>query len=357
MNKIAFKKVFVFIFSVILMSCGKAYIVNEATKSEDPLPPVTSPEPQQVVYNIGDSENFNLIDESFNMVYVPSGLTFPINLYDTDTATSDTPYFIAETHVTYALWYEVVSWAVNNAYFFENLGKEGSMGQADASPTANLYHPVTHISWRDAVVWSNALTEYFNELNNTDYTVVYTYNNQPIRNSSAAADVAFDNLVEEIDADGFRLPSSMEWELSARYRGSNTVNTVQAIVNDINFSLPEDGIFWTRGNSASGASSDTSDEIATRDVAWYLGGSNSTSEVCQLRPNALGLCDMTGNAFVWTSTWIPNPNFKVRTIRGGSYNNLAGFLRLGFPIGMMENAPDTMLETVTLGMRLAKTAN
>jgi sulfatase modifying factor 1 len=42
-----------------------------------------------------------------------------------------------------------------------------------------------------------------------------------------------------------------------------------------------------------------------------------TTPVCSFPPNSIGLCDMAGNVWQWTSTDFPVPNEK--TIRGGSY--------------------------------------
>jgi formylglycine-generating enzyme required for sulfatase activity len=67
----------------------------------------------------------------------------------------------------------------------------------------------------------------------------------------------------------FRLPVSKEWEMAARYRRSDTTNTVQDTIYGTDFSNPADGIFWTRGDSASGAADLHSNSDASSEVAWY----------------------------------------------------------------------------------------
>jgi formylglycine-generating enzyme required for sulfatase activity len=62
-------------------------------------------------------------------------------------------------------------------------------------------------------------------------------------------------------ATGFRLPSSNEWELAARWRGSDPTNTVSGYTNP----------YFTKGDSASGATADYNDTAASGDVAWYDG--------------------------------------------------------------------------------------
>lgn len=67
------------------------------------------------------------------------------------------------------------------------------------------------VSWRDSIVWTNALSEMLG------YEPVYTYEEKVIRDSTN--DTACDNAEQEKTATGFRLPKSNEWELAARYKG------------------------------------------------------------------------------------------------------------------------------------------
>ena len=48
-----------------------------------------------------------------------------------------TPYAIGKYEVTYGLWKEVYSWAIDNGYRFVNHGREGSMGKDGAAATKN----------------------------------------------------------------------------------------------------------------------------------------------------------------------------------------------------------------------------
>ena len=77
-------------------------------------------------------------------------------------------------------------------------------------------HPVTIVNWRSAMVWCNALTEWYNAQKGTSYACVYTsdaaYTN-PIRDSqdgiygssSNPAAGSFDNPYVNPNAKGFRL--------------------------------------------------------------------------------------------------------------------------------------------------------
>jgi formylglycine-generating enzyme required for sulfatase activity len=99
----------------------------------------------------------------------------------------------------------------------------------------------------------------------------------------------------------YRLPSEAEWEYAARGRG--------------------------RIERYAGG-----DDVDA--VAWYSANSgNRTHPACQKKPNALGLCDMSGNVWQWTADWFgqdyyresPRSNPKgpsegtKRVFRGGSW--------------------------------------
>ena len=131
------------------------------------------------------------------------------------------PFSINKYETTYALWYEVRTQAEKYGYNFANPGQPGSMGRRAAIPNEeNSNQPVTMISWYDAIVWCNALSELQNR------TPCYLYEGKVLRDSS---DTASCDLAECIwDNDGFRLPCESEWEYASRRtrRGFQTGNSV-----------------------------------------------------------------------------------------------------------------------------------
>jgi formylglycine-generating enzyme required for sulfatase activity len=275
----------------------------------------------------------------FKMVSVPvpefAIIIFPTGIDDDDYAEINYAYEIGETEVTYELWYAVRTWAEANEYtFYENPsypgtpGQEGNDGSPGAAPTTAKQQPVTRVAWFDAVVWLNALTEWVNEQTGSELTPVYYYDDvtfdQVAKNSDPTSFTTegghtHPSAYAKIGATGFRLPTSEEWEMAARWQESygNTVGS---------YSNP----WFTTGNSASGAAYPCTDTMATGAVAWYSGNSDGkTHEVGQLAANGLDLYDMSGNVWEWCFDWSGVPG-SSRILRGGSWSWIPDALQVGY---------------------------
>jgi len=103
----------------------------------------------------------------------------------TQSIVSDTilsPFEMNAYETTYGLWYSVLQQALEAGYEFENPGQEGSYGRRGRAPSPDGYfQPVTTITWRDAIVWCNALSE------QSGLTPCYTLNGKVLRSSSDAS--------------------------------------------------------------------------------------------------------------------------------------------------------------------------
>ncbi len=267
---------------------------------------------------------------SMTMLPVPGAASFPTGVNDSGVGSVANPYLMAETEVTYEQWYTIYTWAIGNGYTFANKGSEGSDGISGAAPTTSRLQPVVRISWRDAMLWCNALTEYYNALHQTSYDCVYytdavyampikTSTNDTSVNSSSGSE---DNPFVKPNATGFRLPTGVEWELAARYIDDTT---------------------YYPGNFVSGADAPynvtaTSDYdgngfiFSTADVAIWSDPATSTVVVKSKSPNALGLYDMSGNVWEWCFDW--KATNTTRVVTGGSYRSLDTMLRIGNSTGL-----------------------
>jgi len=242
----------------------------------------------------------------FIMKRVPSGVC-PSGCTDIPGGTTVAhPFLLGETEVTSEIWNAVVAASVSKGYEFSR--KEW--------PSRDKRYPVEGVSWRDALVWCNALSE-------TSGLVPVYYADagflSPVRSEVGLEAIADDVFVRP-EADGFRLPFSAEWELAARYI---------------------DGIEWTPGGNPSGSTHVYFSGSFVDAYAVYL--DERANPVRSKASNRLGIYDMSGNVWEWCFDRFSEDErgsdaYVKRVVRGGSWSSNAYRMQIGGKFGTLPDA-------------------
>lgn len=226
---------------------------------------------------------------------------------------------IGKYEVSYSEWQNVKSWAIANGYDFR--GVDVGQGSADD-------HPVRDVCYYDAVVWCNARSE------KEGLVPVYRTLVGVFRAPSSAS------LVASESANGYRLPTPVEWEWAARggvwsqgytYSGGNNL----------------DAVGWYYGNS-SGAVVDLDPWSSSTVGTWPRGGKAA---------NELGIHDMSGNISEFcfhdeAANPIGPEGQYFHILRGGDYGSTTNGCRVDF-----RSAIGSLLVRYTrAGFRVARNA-
>jgi len=267
---------------------------------------VTAESGVQKVYSVAVTRQATLDYKSTNigtLIHVPAG-TFQRDATATNLSTVSA-FRMSKHEITRAQWTAVTGWA----------------GLGENSRSSGTSDPVQNLSWYAAIAFCNklslleGLTPVY-AVSGVDFSTL-TYAQIPTgedwywdeSESQTPSKIAatWNAVTANWSADGYRLPTEMEWMWAAM--GADTANP---------------GAVNTSGYARAFAGSTGSNAIG--DYAWYTANSTDKTHPAGTKlPNELGLYDLSGNVFEWV--WDLNGDYPAGTVkdyRGAT----SGFTRL-----------------------------
>ncbi|ACS84069.1 protein of unknown function DUF323 [Musicola paradisiaca Ech703] len=203
--------------------------------------------------------------------------------------TSLSPFYMTTTEIDYNRYMQVYSQAKPLGYSVNPGCNGGDVDDCLPPETDHGRHPVTTVSWWDAIIFANALSV----MNHLTPNYLWA-DGRPI--NAAPADNNRD-IRRDADATGFRLPTLNEWQVAARG-------------GEIGLKHGSYGQRFSGSNAA-----ETVANMPTEKTTEF-----HTQPVGSRRANPLGLYDLTGNVSEWLDDDVHMPGLNnMHYFCGGSY--------------------------------------
>lgn len=213
------------------------------------------------------------------MVAIPAGTNSGMDPDYGEYSLTVDAFFMDAVEVTKSKWDEVYTWALTNGYAFANAGSGKGTN-----------HPVQTVSWYDCVKWCNARS--------------VKEGKTPCYNLS--------DWSCNFSANGYRLPTNMEWEYAARGGLSGKRYPWGDIIDHTRANYYASPLRYPYDQGYPGY-----------DTRYATGGVPYTSSVRSFESNGYGLYDMVGNVWEWCNDLLESD----RPIRGISWCNGADYGR------------------------------
>ncbi len=227
-------------------------------------------------------------------------------------------FYCQKTEVSFEQWSIVRRWALENGYVFDHHGDVGSMGWRSEDFVHSLAEPVTNISWFDAKLFCNALSEmqgrepcYYTDEAKTKVfkrSLPWRIRMMPADDYGRKSRIDMP-LYTKWEADGYRLPTWAEWSIA-----------------------------WRAGDTSLHQGRPPA-PLLERETAneWLKANSNGrTHPVGTSTPNSLGIYDLGGNVSEWLHDTPVSDYYRAENPKGNEADSLFG---AAFAGGHFNSAP------------------